>query len=163
MDPKLEQTLKDAGATEYNYFEHPAIVTVEEHAKYLPDETGAVKNLFLRSKKTGKLYLVSCLTSRTVDLKELQHQLGLGNKDILRFAPEELLEKHLGVVQGAATPFAMMNDAEKVVTFIIDKDIMADPELPIHIHPLKNSATVTIKVAELKKFLDHINVTPVLF
>lgn len=163
MDPKLEQTLKDAGATDYNYFEHPAIVTVEEHAKYLPSEGGAVKNLFLRSKKTGKLYLVSVLTSRTVDLKELQHQLGLGNKDILRFAPEELLQKHLGVIQGAATPFAMMNDEEKVVTFILDKDIMANPDLQIHIHPLKNSATVTIKVSELKKFLDFIGVTPLTY
>ena len=163
MDPRLVQTLKDAGVTEYKYFEHPVIHTAEEHAKYLPKEGGPVKNLFLRSKKTGKLYLVSCLASREVVLKELQHQLGLGNKDILRFAPEEYLEKYLGVVRGATAPFAMMNDTERAVTLVMDKDIMSDPDLEVHIHPLRNDATVTIKVSELNKFLNYINVTPLVF
>ena len=160
MDPRLVQALKDAGVTEYKYFEHPAIVTCEEHAKYLPKETGHVKNLFVKSKKTNKLFLISCLTSRKVDLKELQTELGLGSRDILRFASEELLHEHLGAVKGGTSPFSLINDKEKAVTFFIDKDIMNDPNMEIYIHPLVNTATVEIKSSELKKFLDFIGVTP---
>ena len=163
MDPRLAKTLEDSGVTEYKYFEHPAVETMEEHAKYLPSEEGAIKNLFLKTKKTDKFFLVSCLSSRTVNLKDLQHQLGLENKELLRFAPEEYLEKYLGVVRGSATPFALINDKEKAVRFVLDKDVMSRPELMVHVHPLKNTATVTLRVSELMKFLDFIYVTPIPF
>ena len=163
MDTKLAQLLKEAGITEYRYFEHPALTTREEYLEYIPDESGLLKTLFLKSKKTNRLFLVTCLTSRKVDLKGLHNELHLGNHDILRFAPEELLYNCLGAVKGATSPFSLINDKDKVVTFFMDKDILNNPNKTIFIHPLVNTATVEMKVSDLKKFFEYTNIIPELF
>ena len=81
--------------------------TVEE-AKRLRGELpgGHTKNLFLRNKK-GRMWLVVCLEDREIDLKALGEQLESGR---LSFASADRLMTYLGVVPGAVTPFAALND-----------------------------------------------------
>eukprot|EP00727_Mastigamoeba_balamuthi_P006387 m51a1_g2369 putative dna-binding protein (166) ;mRNA; f:649718-650270 len=165
MDPDvalrtLKEKLESLGI-EAKTWSHPAIVTVTEHAAYLPPEGGRVKNLFLKSKRTDKLFLVAALVDTDVDLKTLQKKFQLGPKDILRFASEDLLIKHLGVREGAVTPFAIMNDVDKCVELLIDKRITECSE--VHLHPLRNDATTTIRVTDLMKFFESLGRTPILF
>ncbi len=102
MDPdealQALQSKLDALGIQVKTVRHPAIITVAEHAQYLPpDSKGRVKNLFLRSKRTEKLFLVSALVSTNIDLKALQKFFNLGPKDILRFATEDLLIVRISV------------------------------------------------------------------
>ena len=71
----------------------------------------------------------------------------------LRFADESILQEKLGVRQGCVTAFALVNDKEKEVKFIIDDGLLNGTFDMIHFHPLANDATTGIKVEDFLKFL----------
>jgi len=132
--------------------EHPPVVTVDE-AKELRGKLagGHTKNLFLRDKK-GRMWLVVCLEDREVDLKWLQEQLGAGR---LSFGSADRLGRYLGVVPGAVTPFAAINDTTRAVQVVLDRG-MADTHAALNFHPLDNRMTTTIASADLLTFLEAI-------
>jgi Ala-tRNA(Pro) deacylase len=128
--------------------EHPPVFTVEE-AKALRGHLpgGHIKNLFLRNKK-GEMWLVVAEEDRAVDLKSLGERLGAGR---LSFGSPDRLMTHLGVVPGAVTPFAVINDRDKQVRVAIDKGLLAHS--PVHCHPLANDRTTAIEPADLLAFI----------
>jgi prolyl-tRNA synthetase len=134
---------------------HTAAFTVEEQTKEISHLPGAMtKNLFLRDKKHG-LFLVTCAFSQEVNMGVLGNMLGLA-KSNLRFGDEELLNEKLAVKKGSVSPFAVMNDTAKEVTFCLDKSLL-DAEF-INAHPLRNDRTTTVTPADLMTFLkahDH--------
>jgi len=80
---------------------HPPLHTVEESKALRGDLPGAhIKNLFLKDKK-GRLFLLTCLENRTVDMKQLHKTLDSAR---LSFGKPELLWETLGVRPGAVTP-----------------------------------------------------------
>ncbi len=128
---------------------HEPVFTVEEARAKRGELAGThCKCLFLRDKK-GALWLVACEESRRVDLKVLAAKLGAGR---FSFASPERLMTHLGVVPGAVTPFALVNDAAGAVRVILDAKMMA--EGPLHYHPLTNRATTRIAPADLVRFIE---------
>src|SRR5688572_4012742 len=87
---------------------HPPLFTVEQSRALRGQIPGGhTKNLFLRDKK-GALFLVVALEDAVIDLKGLHRRLGASGR--FSFGSAELLMRHLGVVPGAVTPFAAMND-----------------------------------------------------
>lgn len=129
--------------------EHPPVFTVEE-AK---EKRGAIpgrhtKNLFLRNKK-GRMWLVVCPEERPLDLKELGDRLGGGR---LSFGSEDRLMRFLGVIAGAVTPLAVINDRGRKVTVVLDRELAGDET--INCHPLDNAMTTTLKAADLVYFLE---------
>ena len=134
---------------------HPPVFTVEE-AKALRGELagGHVKNLFLRNKK-GRMWLVTCLEDRRIDLKALGERLGGGR---LSFGSAERLMTYLGVVPGAVTPFAAINDKTGAVTVVLDREVFA--QAPINAHPLANDMTTAIEPDDLVRFLEAENHPP---
>ena len=57
-DKQLYKILENIGVT-FDYYEHPAVATVEEAAKYWEDlDATHCKNIFLRNHKGNKHYLV---------------------------------------------------------------------------------------------------------
>ena len=128
---------------------HDAVFTVEE-SKAVRDEMagGHIKNLFLRNKK-GAMWLVTCLEDREIDLKALGARLGAGR---LSFGSAERLMRHLGVLPGAVTPFAVINDPAGAVRMILDKGVLE--HAPVHAHPLTNDMTTSLEPADLLKFLE---------
>jgi Ala-tRNA(Pro) deacylase len=128
--------------------EHPPVFTVEE-AKALRGHLpgGHIKNLFLRNKK-GEMWLVIADEDRAVDLKSLGERLGAGR---LSFGSPDRIMTHLGVVPGAVTPFAVINDRDKQVRVAIDKGLLAHS--PVHCHPLANDRTTAIEPADLLAFI----------
>ncbi len=128
---------------------HPPVFTVEE-AKALRGQLvgGQTKNLFLRNKK-GRMWLVVCLEDRTIDLKDLGERLGSGR---LSFGSADRLMSHLGVIPGAVTPFAVINDKGEAVQVVLDS-LMLEQE-PLNFHPLDNAMTTAVAPADLVRFLE---------
>ena len=128
--------------------EHMAVFTVGEaqtHCGHLP---GAhCKNLFFKDKK-GQLWLVVTFDDRAVNIKALQKAMGAAR---LSFGKPELLMEVLGVIPGAVTPFALINDSDQRVQVILDAEMMAADLL--NYHPLRNNATTAITPADLRRFI----------
>ena len=129
--------------------QHPPVFTVEEARALRGNLPGShIKNLFLRNKK-GEMWLVVAEEDRAIDLKTLGEKLGAGR---LSFGSPERLMTHLGVLPGAVTPFALINDRQGQVTVAIDKAILA--QSPVNCHPLTNDMTTAIAPDDLLAFLE---------
>jgi Ala-tRNA(Pro) deacylase len=129
--------------------EHPPVFTVEEAKALRGELPGAhIKNLFLRNKK-GAMWLVVCLEDRQIDLKALAAALGAGR---FSFGSAERLMRHLGILPGAVTPFAVINDAAGAVQVVLDQAMLA--ESPINCHPLVNHMTTALAPDGLVRFLE---------
>lgn len=137
--------------------QHPPVFTVDE-AKALRGDPGSgpgqalpgahIKNLFLRNKK-GEMWLVVAEESRPIDLKALGERLGAGR---LSFGSPERLMSYLGVLPGAVTPFALINDRQGQVKVAIDKAILEQD--PVNCHPLANDMTTAIAPRDLLAFIE---------
>ncbi len=128
--------------------DHAPVYTVEE-ARALRGEIpgGHCKNLFLKDDK-GAIWLIVCLEEAQIDLKAAPAKIGSRR---LSFGKPELLMEVLGVEPGSVTPFALINDTETRVNVVLDAAMMSQ-EL-VSYHPLENTATTTIRPADLLTFI----------
>jgi len=58
----------------------------------------------------------------------------------------------LGVPPGSVTPFAVINDKERLVRVVLDEGMMALD--PLNFHPLRNDRTTAVTPAGLLRFLE---------
>ena len=115
---KLITYLDECNIT-YSLAEH-ANFTVAEGKEIERGTIGAhSKNLFVRDKKKTCYYLISVLNHKRVDLKAVAQILGTTK---LSFASSDDLFDMLGVVPGSVTPFGLINDLSKQVSFILDDE-----------------------------------------
>ena len=136
--------------------DHAPVFTVEQSRELRGRIAGAhTKNLFLRDNKR-RYFLVTVDEERAVDLKLLRHMVGA--KGGLSFASPEALAEHLGVQPGSVSPFAAANDGAGAVQVFLDAALLAAPA--INCHPLVNSKTTTIAVADLVAFLRSVDHAP---
>jgi Ala-tRNA(Pro) deacylase len=137
--------------------EHPAVFTVAEGADFKADLPGGhTKNLFLKDKK-GQVWLVSALQDTMIDLKALPRRIGA---DRLSFGSPELMEELLGVTPGSVTAFALINDRNRRVRFVLDRDLAACAI--VNFHPLTNTATTAVSQADFRRFLAALGVEPLI-
>jgi Ala-tRNA(Pro) deacylase len=128
---------------------HPPLFTVEQSRALrglIPG--GHTKNLFLKDKKDA-LFLVVALEDAAIELKGLHRVLGASGR--FSFGSADLLREVLGVLPGAVTPFAALNDRDGRVTVVLDAAMMAHENL--NYHPLDNTMTTTIARDDLVRFL----------
>lgn len=130
-------------------YEHKAVYTVEEANELDICIIGQhCKNLFLMNRKGDVYYLVILDDTKKVDLKSLSKQIGSSN---LSFASEERLNKCLGLKPGSVTPFGIINDVNREVTVLVDKDLIkADI---VNFHPNVNTITIGVLYQDLEKFI----------
>jgi len=134
---------------------HAPVFTVAESRGLRVDFPGGhSKNLFLRNKK-GRMWLVSCLEDREIDLKNLAERLGAGR---FSFASAERLMHYLGVNPGAVTPFAVINDHGGVVHMVVDAGLLEHD--PLNFHPLDNAMTTAVSADGLLRFLEYADHPP---
>lgn len=128
---------------------HLPVFTVEEARALKGGIPGAhLKNLFLRNKK-GRMWLLVTSADRPLDLKEVGTILGSGR---LSFGSSDRLMKYLGVIPGAVTPLAAINDRSHAVQVAIEEDLLEADAL--NVHPLDNSMTASIAPNDLIRFLE---------
>ena len=134
---------------------HAPVYTVSESRGLRADFPGGhTKNLFLRNKK-GRMWLLTCLEDRQIDLKELAERVGAGR---FSFGSAERLMRYLGVIPGAVTPFAVINDHGGVVEMVLDAGLLEHD--PLNFHPLDNAMTTAISAPGLLRFLEYANHSP---
>jgi Ala-tRNA(Pro) deacylase len=139
----------DGLAIPHSTINHPPLFTVEESRGLRGQIPGGhTKNLFLKDKKDA-LFLVVALEDAAIDLRGLHRLLGASGR--LSFGSADLLGAALGVVPGAVTPFAAINDPNGRVTVVLDAAMMTHPIL--NYHPLDNTMTTTIARDDLVRFL----------
>jgi Ala-tRNA(Pro) deacylase len=135
--------------------DHPPVMTVAESAEVTGHLPGVhTKNLFLRDEKRT-LFLVTAPWERQVKINQLHKLLGCKR---LSFGSPELLMEVLGVPPGSVTALAAINDTARRVTVVLDK-WLAEQEL-VNCHPLTNSATTTLRTADLIRFLVDVGHPP---
>lgn len=144
----------DSLGLEYEVHHHEAVFTVDEVV-----ETGNmmpgmnVKNLVIKDKKSGDHYMVIIDDFRRLDFKHFAQVTGWSKK--ARFADDEDLMKYLGLTAGSCSLFGIINDEEAHVKVVLGKEIcQADPEEIINFHPNINTATISLKIKEMWRFLE---------
>jgi Ala-tRNA(Pro) deacylase len=148
-EQRVYETLDSLGIS-YKRHEHPPVFTVEEAVKHWEGITGAhCKNLFLRNKKGNRHYLLIIEHTKRADLRILTQQLG---EDRLSFGSAERLMRYLGLEEGSVSPFGLLNDSQKEVQVVIDKDLKGVER--INFHPNINTVTVGIEFSDFEKFLE---------
>lgn len=134
----------------FRRLEHPPVATVAAAERHWAGLRGVhCKNLFLRNKKGNHHYLVVAPASKPVDLRALNAALG---EDRLSFASPERLSRCLGLEPGSVSPFGLINDAEKSVRVVVDKDLAGTAFLGFH--PNTNTATLEISGPDFERFLE---------
>lgn len=134
--------------------DHDPVFTVEESQHLRGELPGAhIKNLFLRNRKE-EMWLVTVEEDRRIDLKALGQKLtgATGGDAKLSFGSADRLMQYLGVVPGAVTPFAIINDKAGKVKMVLDKHLTEVS--PVNAHPLVNFKSTAITPQDLIRFLE---------
>lgn len=139
MEKKLATWLSDHNI-HYTLHTHPAVFTVPEAKIHSSHIKGAhCKNLVLKNKKSGQIYLVTIPYDKSLDLKLFRKMISAPK---VRFADQQDLSEVLGLTPGAVSPLGLINDHENKVIFWIEKKIWnADM---ICCHPNINTETLQI-------------------
>ena len=129
--------------------QHEAFFTVDEGRDLKASMPGGhTKNLFMKD-KSGALVLISAHAESDLPLNKLHRALGTKR---LSFGSAELMQDMLGVTPGSVTAFALINDPEGHVRFVVDAALMAHDVL--NFHPLINTATTAISRADFIRFVE---------
>jgi len=112
------------------------------------------KNLFLCNRQQTAFYLLMMPADKPFKTKELSAQIGSAR---LSFADAAAMERLLGVTPGSVTVMGLMNDTDKAVTLLVDRDLL-DGET-VGCHPCVNTASLKLKTADvfsrLTEAMDH--------
>ena len=147
----------DAHGIAHQTHRHEKVFRVEEGQEIKAAMPGGhTKNLFLKDAK-GQLWLISALGDTAIDLKRLPEHIGSAK---LSFGSAERLYEALGVTPGSVTAFALINDPEHRVRFVLDKALL-DHDL-VNFHPLTNDATTAVSREGLDAFLAALGVEPLI-
>lgn len=137
----------------YKVVNHPPAMTTEVADSYIEGHEGVrTKTLFLYNKNKSRFYLVIMSDDKRLDFDIIETYF---NDKKLKFSSEEMLDKKLGLKPGAVSLFGIMNNCEKDITLVFDKDIMDNQILTFH--PNENIATIFLNSSDVLKFVEHLN------
>lgn len=112
------------------------------------------KNLFLCNRQKTAFYLLMMPADKPFKTKDLSAQI---NSARLSFADEEAMIKYLNITPGSVSVLGLMNDTERNVCLLVDKDILKDEY--IGCHPCVNTTSMKIKTNDIFdkviSFMDH--------
>ncbi|MEM9501226.1 MAG: prolyl-tRNA synthetase associated domain-containing protein [Pseudomonadota bacterium] len=136
--------------------EHAAVFTVEE-SRAIKDDMACLhtKNLFLKD-AGGVFYLLTVPAEARIDLKRVPERLGCKR---LSFGKPDAMERLIGITPGSVTPLAMINAAPDSLTLVLDAALAGDE--PVGVHPLRNTATLTLAGTEILALAQHWGHAPV--
>ena len=107
-------------------------------------DTLMCKNLFLCNSQKTSFYLLMMPGDKKFKTKDLSKQI---NSARLSFADEDFMRELLGLAPGAVTVLGLMNDRDKRVRLIIDKELLSDEY--IGVHPCVNTSSLKIKTSDV--------------
>ena len=150
----------DAHGWAHRTVDHEAVFTVEESRGLKADLPGGhSKNLFLKDKKGALFLAIACAETR-VELVGLGKAIGARGR--LSFGKPPLMTATLGVLPGAVTPFALLNQTAQALSGVIIDKAFAEFST-VWFHPLENTASTAISPAHLIEFVESCGFEPQLF
>ncbi len=150
----------DALGVAYEVIDHPPVHTIEDMDALGVFTRGEVcKNLFLRNANGKTHYVVSMKKDKHPEIQTVIRR-GLGSSR-LSFGSDERLQKHLGLLPGAVSPFGVINNEDHDVIVALDSDLKHEPRL-IGFHPNVNTSFVWLRFEGLMTFLKAMG-NPVVF
>lgn len=137
--------LLDSLGIEYLRIDHAPAMTIEA-CEEIDRALGATicKNLFLCCRNRSRFYLLMMPGEKKLVTKELSAKICSSR---LRFAEPEYMERHLNVTPGSVSVMGLMNDSQKAVTLLIDKEVLNGEY--IGFHPCVNTSSLKVKTADL--------------
>lgn len=141
--------LRDLGIATTRH-EHPPVATIEEAERHWAGiDATHCKNLFLRNQKGTRHYLLILMHTKKAHLRNVADQIGDGK---LSFASADRLKTYLGVAPGSVSPFGLINDRDRRVRVVIDRDLKSAAR--VSFHPNINTVTLTLSGADFQRFLE---------
>ena len=145
--PKEERCydLLDRLGIAYTRVDHEHADTIEackEIEKLLGCEI--CKNLFLTDRQMTEVWLLLMPGEKPFKTKLLSKQIGSAR---LSFASPEQMLRYLDITPGSVSVLGLMNDSEKKVRLLIDRDLLGQES--IGMHPCINTSSLRIKTADL--------------
>ena len=131
----------------YGSVDHEAAMTMEaceEIDRTLGDDTSICKNLFLCNRQETSFYLLLMPGDKPFKTKDLSSQI---NSARLSFAKPEYMEKYLDITPGSVSVMGLMNDSEKKIQLLIDKDVLNHPYFGCH--PCINTSSLKFTTSDL--------------
>lgn len=135
------------GLAHHTHWHAPVHTVAESRALKAEMPGGHTKNLFMTN-KDGDLVLISAHAESELPLNRLHRALGVKR---LSFARPELMQAVLGVKPGSVTGFALVNDPDGQVRFLVDAALLAYD--PLNFHPMMNTGTTAISRADFERFV----------
>ena len=123
-----------------------------EHADTIPDcelvegllGCKICKNLFLTNRRQTDFYLLIMPGEKPFKTKLLSKQIGSAR---LSFAGPEQMERLLDITPGSVSVLGLMNDREKKVRLLVDRDLLQEENFGCH--PCINTSSLRFTTAEL--------------
>lgn len=147
----------DSLGIKYDRVDHEPAETMEACAEIEKAlEVQVCKNLFLCNRQKTVYYLLLMPGDKPFKTKELSNQI---NAARLSFGSGEAMEEMLGVSPGSVTVLGLMNDKDKVIQLLIDRDLKKQEY--IGCHPCMNTSTLKLKTEDiLNKILPAVKHRP---
>lgn len=137
---------------EYVRADHPEAHTMEElKAVDLPYPDRSAKNVFVHDRKKRHYFLVTVMGDKRVDLQQIREAFGTSR---LSFASDEDLQELLGVQPGSVSPFALLNDQDQKVQYVLDQSFLEGNEV-IAAHPNENTMSLYLNVHDLISLIEE--------
>ncbi len=150
--------LLDKLGISYMRADHPASDTMEE-CLAIGELLGVriCKNLFLCNRQKTRFYLLSMPEDKPFRTKDLSSQI---NSSRLSFANADDMLRLLDLTPGSVSIMGLMNDREKLVTLLLDKDILSLEYFGCH--PCINTSSLKLKTDDIiHKLLPCLGYEPV--
>lgn len=102
------------------------------------------KNLFLTNRQQTDFYLLIMPGEKPFKTKLLSKQIGSAR---LSFAGPEHMERYLDITPGSVSVLGLMNDKEKQVRLLVDRDLLREKNFGCH--PCINSSSLRFTTRDL--------------
>ena len=102
------------------------------------------KNLFLCNRRQTAFYLLAMPEDKPFYTKDLSRQIGSSR---LSFAPPERMEALLGCSPGSCSVLGLINDTERLVHPLFDREVIEAERFACH--PCDNTASLAVATADL--------------
>lgn len=142
--------LLDSLGIEFDRIDHEPADNMEL-CRAIDEALGAriCKNLFLCNRQMTNFYLLMTTGDKPFKTKNLSAQLGVAR---LSFAGEEKMWEYLKIRPGAVSVLGLMNDTDKRVRLIVDKDVLEGEY--IGCHPCVSTTSLRVKTKDIfEKFI----------
>lgn len=102
------------------------------------------KNLFLTNRQQTEFYLLIMPGEKPFKTKLLSKQIGSAR---LSFASPEQMERYLDITPGSVSVLGLMNDREKKVHLLVDRDLLQEENFGCH--PCLNTSSLRFSTRAL--------------